>query len=77
MLPIKGISRRSLPKEGDKGYRSLPDYTNEELIGYLNNNMTTDLSMMAGLLSEILRRMNERSPLLPEDNQDWGNPLTP
>lgn len=78
MLPIKGISRRSLPTEGDKRYRSLHDYTDEELISYLNNNMTTDLSMMSGLLSEILRRMNEKSPILPKkEDVDWGNPLTP
>jgi len=57
--------------------KSLKDYTNEELIGYLNNNITIDLSKMTGILSEILRRMNERSSLLPEDKQDWGNPITP
>lgn len=63
--------------EGTSRYKSLRDYTNEELISYLNNNMTTDLSMMSGLLSEILRRMNEQKPLLPEKNEDWGNPITP
>lgn len=77
MIPIRGVSRRSLPKEGDARYRSLRDYTNEELISYLNNNMTTDLQMMAGLMSEILRRMNEKSPLLTSEDEDWGSPIVP
>lgn len=77
MIPIKGVTRRSLPREGDLTYKSLPDYTNEELMFYINNNMTVDLSMMAGILSEILRRMNQIKPLLPEEEKDWGNPLTP
>lgn len=75
MIPI-GL-RRSLPREGELTYKGLPDYTNEELIYYINNNMTVDLSMMAGILSEILRRMNEKKPLLPPDDTDWANPLTP
>ncbi len=66
-----------LPKFGDKTYRSLRDFTNEELISCLNNNETTDLSKMTGLLSEILRRMNERQPLFPKGSNDWENPITP
>lgn len=57
-------------------YKSLRNYTNAELMSYLRDNECTDLSMMSGLLSEILRRMNEIKPLLDEENQDWGNPLT-
>jgi hypothetical protein len=45
-------------------YKSLKDYTNEELISYLNNNEMVDLSMMAGILSEILKRMNKNKMLL-------------
>ena len=48
-----------------KRYSTLKDYTNEELLEYLENNTTTELGCLSGLLSEILRRMNEISPLLP------------
>lgn len=58
-------------------HKDLKDYTNAELISYLDNNTTVDLSMMAGLLSEVLRRMNKIKPLLPEEEKDWSNPLTP
>lgn len=59
-----------LSRDGTQGYKSLKDYTNVELISYLDNNMNVDLSMMARLLSEILRRMNEIESLLPEKQQD-------
>lgn len=67
-----------LPTEGEKEYKSLRDYTDDELIAYLDKNMTTDLSKMSGLVSEILRRMNERNSLLPKKEEiDWANPITP
>ena len=50
-------------------YGSLRDFTNEQLVSYLNNNMSTEVNMMSGVLSEVLRRMNERSPLFPQENQ--------
>lgn len=62
--------RRSLPRLGDSIYKSLRDYTNEELISYLDRNESTDLTMMSGLLSEILRRMNEKTPILPIEKTD-------
>lgn len=58
------------PAEGEKEYRSLKDYTNDELIYFINCNESTDLHMMSGILSEILRRMNEKKPLLNEENKD-------
>lgn len=38
-------------------YKSLRDYTDDELLHYLENNMTTDVQVLAGICSEILRRM--------------------
>ena len=68
----------SLPREGEENYKSLRDYTDDELISYLDKNMTTDLHKMSGFVSEILRRMNERNSLLPKkQEEDWGNPITP
>ncbi len=68
------FNKRSLAlRREDKEYRSLRDYTDEELISYLENNMVTDLTMLIGLLSEILRRMNEKTPLLPKKCKvEWG-----
>lgn len=58
--------------------KSLKEYTNEELILFLNRNEVTELSRMAGIVSEILRRMNEIKPLLPKEvESDWANPLVP
>ena len=57
-------------------YKNLCDYTDEELIDIINNNGIIELKRMAGYVSEILRRMNERSPLLrKEEDTDWANPL--
>jgi len=61
-----------------KYYSSLREYTNAELIELLQHNNTLELRCLSGILSEILRRMNEISPLLPlKEEQDWGNPITP
>jgi len=69
---------RSLPREGQKGFKSLRDFTDEELIYYINNNETTDFSRLTGAMSEILRRMNEKNPILPKKDQtDLANPITP
>lgn len=58
--------------------KSLKEYTNEELILFLNRNQVTCLSELSGIVSEILRRMNEIKPLFPNEKEsDWGNPLIP
>ena len=69
---------RSLPKEGHPGYKCLRDFTNEELIVFLNANESTDFMYLTGITSEILRRMNEKRPLFPkEDPFHWDYPLIP
>lgn len=68
MIFFKTWLKTCLPREGEKNYKSLRDYTNEELIYCLDNNLSTDLFKLSGVMSEILRRMNERSPLLNENN---------
>lgn len=65
-LLASGKPRRPIPSEGDPDYKSLRDFTNEELIEYLSLNQVTDLRKLSGIMSEILRRMNEKSPLLPK-----------
>lgn len=58
--------------------KKVRDFTNEELIFYLNRNEDIRPSYMIEIISEILRRMDEKTPLLPEEDEvDWGNPLTP
>ena len=47
--------------------KSLKDYTNEELITFLDNNECVELNMLTGFVAEILRRMNEETPLLKDD----------
>lgn len=37
-------------------YKSLRDYTDDELMYYLDNNMTIDVQVLAGICSEVLRR---------------------
>ena len=37
--------------------KSLRDYTDDELYQVLENNMTSDLQELAGICSEVLRRM--------------------
>jgi hypothetical protein len=44
--------------------KPLKDYTNEELVAYIYNNEVCEMSRLAAVCSEILRRMNEQSPLL-------------
>lgn len=60
------FSIRSLPKEGDVGYKSLKDYSDEELIWFLDHNTQIDLQKLSGITSEILRRMNHVKPLLEQ-----------
>lgn len=58
--------------------KKVRDFTNEELIFYLNRNEDIRPSYLIEIISEILRRMDEKTPLLPEEEEvDWGNPLTP
>jgi hypothetical protein len=47
--------------------KRLRDYTNEELIEIINDNENVDLYTVSGYLSEILRRMNENSPIFPKE----------
>jgi hypothetical protein len=56
--------------------KSLKEYSNEDLINFLENNENMDVHALAGIASEILRRMNLKRPLF-SDEEDWGNPLTP
>jgi hypothetical protein len=55
---------RMMPSKGDPDYKSLRDYTDDELIAFLEKNESMTLSRLSGITSEILRRMNEKSPLL-------------
>ncbi len=48
----------------------LKEYTNCELIEHLNENYKVDLRELAGICSEILRRMNEINPLLKEEEKE-------
>lgn len=47
-------------------YKSLKSYTDEELIEALQVNESIEMIRLAGLCSEILRRMNEIKPLLKD-----------
>lgn len=47
-------------------HKPLKEYTNAELIFVLDYNESIDLKEMAGYLSEILRRINKKEPLLEE-----------
>jgi hypothetical protein len=58
-------------------FKPLNDYTDDELIEIIQKNQEIELLLLAGICSEILRRMNERKLLLTTNHQDWGNPLTP
>lgn len=57
--------------------KQLNEYTDEQLVELINNNNQICLKLLSGITSEILRRMNQRKPLLSKQDQDWGNPLTP
>lgn len=52
--------------------KRLTDFSDQELLDYLKRNGQEDLRLMAGICSEILRRMNELKPLL-EKNKDENN----
>ncbi len=61
-----------------KAHKRLRDYTNIELISRLDQNDPTDLEELAALRAELLRRMNEKTPIFPnEEIIDWGNPIIP
>lgn len=58
--------------------KKVRDFTNGELVFYLNRNQDIRPAYLIEIISEILRRMNEKTPLLPKEEEvDWGNPLTP
>lgn len=48
----------------------LADFTDDELITFLDNNHAIDLRLLSGICSEVLRRMNKIKRLLPEDGKD-------
>lgn len=56
--------------------KKIKDYTTLELINLLNNYENISYHKKSNLSLELLRRMNEITPLLPKE-EDWGNPLTP
>lgn len=43
--------------------KNLSEYTNEELIFILDNNEKIELRELAGIVSEVLRRMNQQKPI--------------
>jgi len=49
--------------------KSLRDFTNDELLKYLEYNEKLDLLVLSGIVSEILRRMNEKEKLLEVENE--------
>lgn len=57
--------KRIHPKELYQN-KSLKNFTNQELIGFLNCNEHQDLQAIGAICSEILRRMNEIKPLLED-----------
>ena len=48
----------------------LREFTDEELIIFLENNHMMDVGLLAGICSEVLRRMNKINPLLPKEGKD-------
>lgn len=58
------FSGKYSPREGEFGYKNLKDYSDEELMWFLDHNITVDLHRLSGITSEILRRMNKQSPIL-------------
>ena len=44
-------------------YKSLRDYTDQELIHFLENNTRVEFSRLAGICSEVLRRMIARNKI--------------
>ena len=44
----------------DPLWKPIPEYTDEELLGFINRNQLIENALLGGICSEILRRMNER-----------------
>lgn len=55
--------------------RSLKEYTDEDIIDCLENNTTIPMNELATIVAEVLRRMNERSPLFPEEKAEYHIPI--
>ncbi len=53
----------------------LTDFTDKELIRFLDNNETISLKYLGAICSEILRRMNNNKDLLPEKKWEHKGPL--
>lgn len=49
--------------------KRLTDFSDQELLDLLKKNGEEDLRFMAGICSEILRRMNELQPLLEKNKE--------
>lgn len=58
-------------------HKPLNDFTNDELQDIMDHVEKIGLMYTGGIALEILRRMNEKKPLLENEDNDWGNPLTP
>lgn len=53
-------------------HKLLNEYTNEELIGILDNNNKEQMSELGAICSEILRRLNDIKPLFEEVQKEEG-----
>ena len=53
-------------KEGYRPKKSLSQYSDDELIGTLNNCELIDPIKLAPVCAEVLKRMNQQKPLLQE-----------
>jgi hypothetical protein len=49
--------------------KPLSEYSNDELIQFIETNCSRDLQELSGICSEILKRMNKIKPLLPKDEE--------
>jgi hypothetical protein len=56
-----------------KNRKSLKSFTTNELINYLDDNESIEMIKLAAICSEILRRMNQQSPLFKETKNDLQN----
>lgn len=57
-------------------YRNIRDYSNEELICFIDENHSVDRRTLTSVVSEILRRLNQAQPLFPVPSEKaWDNPL--
>jgi len=59
-------------------HKPIQEISNEQLISFLYLDRYSALSFHPNeIICEVLKRMNDVSPLLPIEEIDWGNPITP